>query len=246
MLMPGFFSDAMEAGVSSGWWLLCCFLHAALLRADTDVAPTTQPNLLKLLCSNNLCRNGQCYVVGDEAKCVCDDLFRGDRCQYVNLDVVDTITIGCTVIFQWTRPPRLRGYSFVYFRLDSTDNIVYKNEIFMKDNDRSTLVGKLDRQNADYRVCLEDDYTADLVARTKALDNLANCVIVRTEPDYHTLMGYVFAGLLACIVVVLVYYQRDKLELLFFSKPMFIYSKPKTEEEEEEGDRQSRSTIHTP
>ncbi|ELU16713.1 hypothetical protein CAPTEDRAFT_199176 [Capitella teleta] len=222
------------SAATPSWGLLLALTSTVVSIDPSDSVSTTQPSLWKLLCSSNVCRNGECYVIGNQPKCVCDDLFTGDRCQYVNLKSVDTVTIGCTVIFQWKRPPRLRGYSFVYFRLDSTDHVLYKNGIYMKDNDRSTLVGKLDRQNADYRVCLEDEYTADLVVRTKALDNLNNCVVVRTEPDYHTLVAYIFAAMLGCVVVILIYYQRDKLELLFFSKPMFLYTKPKPEEEEEQ------------
>lgn len=200
---------------------------------------TTQHSLLRVLCSSNQCRNGECYIMGNEPKCICDDFYTGDKCQHVNLKAVDTITIGCTVIFQWTRPPRLRGYSFVYFRLDTSDRILYKNNILMKDNDRSTLVGKLDRQNADYSVCLEDEYTAERVLKTKAVDLLNNCVIIRTEPDYHTMAGYLFAAMLCLVVVILIYYQRDKLELLFFSKPLYIYSKPK---EPESSDSRASST----
>ena len=208
--------------------------NASHIGAHSGGVSTTPNSLLRLLCSSNVCRNGECYIIGSTPKCICEELFRGDRCQYVNLDAVNTVTIGCTVIFQWSRPPRLRGYSFVYFRIDSSDRIIFKNKIIMKDNEMSTLVGKLDRQNTEYKVCLEDEYTAELVVNTNAVDFLSNCVIVRTEPDYHTMAGYLFTGLLCCVVVVLIYYQRDKLELLFFSKPLFIYAKPKEPEDSEE------------
>lgn len=173
-----------------------------------------------------LSRNGECYVIGDQTRCICPHLFKGAHCEDVDLAHVHYSIIGSVVIFQWPRPPRLRGYSFVYYQLDKPDKMLYKNKILMSDDDQSVLVGNLREGAATYRICIEDEYIANRVMTTNSVEYLTNCVDLRTGPDYHTLAAWGLTILLCVGAVLVVYTQKDKIELLYFSgKPMAIYEK---------------------
>ncbi len=52
------------------------------------------------------CRNGECYVLGDQIQCLCGGIYSGKYCETVDLNSVQYAIIGSVVIFQWTRPPR--------------------------------------------------------------------------------------------------------------------------------------------
>jgi len=109
------------------------------------------------LCTPTTCRNGQCYTVNKTVRCYCEAMFRGRRCEHVDLDEVSFAVIGSLAIFQWSRPPRLRGYSFVYYELNRPNSFLYKNDIVMKDNEHVALVGNLKGGYTMYRVCIEDE-----------------------------------------------------------------------------------------
>ena len=139
---------------------------------------------------------------------------------------IDHAIIGSVVIFQWPHPPRLRGYSFVYYRLDNPDGILYKNKIIMSDDEHSVVVGNLHQGSAQYRICIEDEYIADRVVSTNFVAQLSNCINLQTGPDYHTLAAWCLTIMLCVIAACLVYTQKNKIELIYFSgKPMAIYEK---------------------
>ena len=181
---------------------------------------------LSKLCSPGPCRNGQCYTVGNTERCYCPARFHGSRCEHVDLDQVMFSVLGSVVVFRWEHPPRLNGYSFVYYELDNPNSYKYKTDIIMKDNENAALVGNLKGGYTLYRICIEDELLADKVVNQDAVEYLTNCVNLTTEPDYHTLVAWCIAAMLAAVAVLFIYFQRDKLELLYFSKPAFLIPKP--------------------
>ena len=81
-------------------------------------------------------------------------------------------TIGDSVILQWSVPPRLKGYKVVYFETLDPHSIMYTTDILMRDNEHSVLISKLKSGRTHYRICLEDDVTADLAVSSRAFDIL--------------------------------------------------------------------------
>ena len=96
-------------------WLVSLVIAAMVQRLRAAEFDETTPSLLRRLCTANKCRNGECYLVNESTRCVCDRIYKGDHCEEVNMAEVQFAIIGNIVIFQWTRPPRLKGYSFVYY-----------------------------------------------------------------------------------------------------------------------------------
>ncbi len=183
----------------------------------------SKPGGLSSLCDFSSCRNGECYVVGQEAKCLCLSMFQGDRCQYLNMDDVTHTVIGGMAIFQWPQPPHLKGYSFIYYDLDDPEGTIYTKAITMMDDQNSAIVGNLRDVHAHYRVCIEENYLANQILANNAVEYLTNCVNVVSEPDYHTVAAWILAIIFCCVVATMVYCQRDKFELLYFSKPNYLY-----------------------
>ena len=126
------------------------------------------------------------------------------------------------VIFQWKSPPRLKGYAFVYYEVDSSEMLLFKRNIYMRDNENTVIVGNLKGTHTLYQVCIEDEEVAEKALSTQSLEHITNCVQLQTQPDYHTLAGWVFAVIVALVIVLLMYSQRDKIEILYFSKPVYI------------------------
>lgn len=198
--------------------------------------------LLASLCSPSACRNGQCYVRGKETLCYCQSWFKGPRCEYVNIDHVSYTVIGSMVIFQWPRPPRLNGYSFVYHELDKPDSGIHKTDIVMERSERAALVGNLRGGYTMYRICIEDKFLAYRAVDENSLEHLSNCINLTTQPDYHTLVFWCIAAMFVCVVVLLIYCQKDKFELLYFSRPVFLMYEP--EEEDKTDSESSQRTPH--
>ncbi len=198
--------------------LMAAILHAIKV-SDAETPEASTSSLLVILCSTNRCRNGECYIINTDTRCICDNIFTGDHCEHVNLDETDYSIIGTVVIFKWARPPRLKGYSFIYYELENPTAIMYKRNIFMKDNENSILVGNFKGGRTLYRICIEDEYLADRAVQLGSKDMLTNCLELMTQPDYHTLAGWCLAVMLASVAILLMYSQRRKIALIYFHKP---------------------------
>ena len=211
-----------------------------------------------------VCRNGECYVVDQrEVRCACYPFYFGERCEHVNATAASRVVIGSVVIFQWPRPPRLRGYSFRYQPLDRPPRTTLQltsngqpassadscpptvgdpsrrcSAIRMRDGDVSVVVGNLEGGGITYRICIEDEQTwpggvgAGWAAASTTVDLPVggdaggvlpppdSCVLVVTQPDYDSLIGWGLVAMLTAVVILLMYSQKDKIELLYFSRPM--------------------------
>ena len=99
-------------------------------------------------------------------------------------------------------------------------NVVY--DIFMKDNENTVIVGNLKGGHTLYRICVEDQIIAERALSTQSVEILTNCVELHTQTDYNTLAGWVLAVLLSVTIVLLMYSQRDKIEILYFNSPVYI------------------------
>ena len=220
-------------------------LTSLLTRTLAETAEiTSTPSLFQRLCASNDCRNGECYLVNTQIKCVCDSVFKGDRCQFVNLDQVHYALIGSVVIFQWPRPPRLKGYSFVYYEPADPNLILYKRSIIIHDNENSVLVGNLKGRKTHYRICIEDEYIAEKALASNAVELLSNCIDLTTQPDYHTMVGWVLLFLLAGCAILLMYSQRQKIEILYFSRPYVPQMEPANDTSSQSQSRsQSQSSL---
>ena len=197
---------------------------------------------LSTMCASSPCRNGQCYAVGSEIKCLCDIIFKGDECQDVNMDAVTHSMIGTALVFKWSEPPRLQGYYFVYYRLDSEQLVLFKNAIRMDDNENAVIVGDLQHAKSVYRICIEDEFVADLAVSTKSTEGLRNCIEIETQPDFHTMAGYFIWVMLFALVVLIMYWQRDKIEFLYFQKPTHMYYADRPIQAEQDDPEQSGET----
>ncbi len=113
---------------------------------------------------------------------------------------------------------RLKGYSFIYFKTESSKLTLYKRSISMGDNENSVLVGDLYGGRAHYRVCIEDEVVAERALDSNSVELLSNCIDIDTQPDYHTLAGWCIAVLLSCVAVFFMYNQREKIEILYFNR----------------------------
>ena len=236
-------SSMSEVYIWSG--VVCFVISSCLVRTlaeSTGIsASSTTPSLLRLLCTSNPCRNGVCYLVGTTRRCVCDEIYKGDVCEFINLDEVRYALIGSMVIFQWPRPPRLEGYSFVYYEPSSSDIVLYKRKIDMKDNEHSVLVGDLKGGKTHYRICIEDEYIAEKAVVSNSAELLTNCLDVTTQPDYHTLVGWILAFFLAGVCVLLMYSQRQKIEILYFSRPYIPQMEPNPNSSSSQSQSRSQS-----
>lgn len=205
---------------------LCCLVTSLAFHLVAGSEVTSTRSLFQRLCASNDCRNGECYLVNTQIKCVCDSIFKGERCEYVNLEKVHYALIGSVVIFQWPRPPRLKGYSFVYYEPSDPNLILYKRSIILHDNENSVLVGNLKGGKTHYRICIEDEMVAEQALESKGVDLLSNCIDLTTQPDYHTMVGWVLLFLLAGCAILLMYSQRQKIEILYFSRPYIPQMEP--------------------
>lgn len=231
----------------SGQYACVSLITAALLHVikgndidwDMDLGPAAAiavdreaPSLLQRICATVKCRNGECYLVNQSAHCACESTFRGDRCQFVNLDKVHYSFIGNLLVFEWYHPPRLKKYSFVYYEPLQREPQLFKKPIQIRESENSVLLGTVKGGSTRYRVCIEDDDIAERVMSTRSLDLLTNCMEITTGPDWHTLAGWCLAAVLSSVAVMLMYHQRDKIEILYFSKP-YTMSKPRKNSAEE-------------
>lgn len=193
-------------------------------------------------------------------RCVCESGFTGERCQHLNMTTIGQVVLGGTVVLHWERPPRLRGFSLVFQEATNSSgpapgSTLRKSAIVMKDDARTLLLENLRGGGTSYWVCIEEDRVADDAVSTQRTDQLANCLYVSTLPDYDSMAGWALALLLSALTVLLIYLQRDKIELLYFSRPMPGYYEPvqqenrrRSEEEEEEAEAEENggSTIRLP
>ena len=197
------------------------WLTAAVLRNQSTLAPSSA---MDNLCAGNVCGHGQCYVVGNRPRCVCDRIYRGKMCQVVNLDTLEYAIIGRVVFFQWQEAPQLQGYSFVYYRNDHPEVVLLK-PIVMRKSQMSLIVAGLKGVRTSYTICIEDQTTANTVKETGALDVLSNCLEISTKQDYQTLVAWVISCTLFCVVVFLIYHQKEKIEFMYFNKPPIPWRK---------------------
>jgi hypothetical protein len=54
------------------------------------------------------------------------------------------------------------------------------------------------------------------------MEGVTNCLEVKTEPDYHNVFAWFLAGCVVILAVLLIYWQRDKIELLYFNRAITI------------------------
>lgn len=222
---------------------------------DNDIGPApaigqqhehAQVSLLRKICSAVRCRNGECYVVNRSPRCVCESTFKGDQCEYVDMDQMRYSFIGNLLIFEWVRPPRLKHYSFVYYEPLMPHPDLNKKPILMRESEDTVLLGNVKGGNTRYRICIEDDIIAERVMSTNSLDLLTNCIEITSSPDWHSLAGWCLAAILTSVAVMLMYHQRDKIEILYFSKPYIMTTKPRRQSSEELLNNHSRkSSGHT-
>ncbi len=92
----------------------------------------------------------------------------------------------------------------------------------MQDNENSVLVGNLKGGQAHYKVCLEDEYLAEKAMDSNSVELLTNCIDIDTQPDYHTLAGWIIALFLCCVAVFFMYTQREKIEILYFNRQIIL------------------------
>ena len=178
--------------------------------------------LLDTLCRQISCTNGDCYLVGSAPKCSCNELYTGENCDVINLSKVQFIVIGSMVIFKWPRPPRLKHYSFIYYRIDDPMMSIYARDITIGDHESSALVGNLRDGVTLYRICIEPTDIAEYAVLTQSMDHVTNCVSVSTQPDYHSVFAWFIAACSCVVVVLLIYWQRDKIEILYFNKTVTV------------------------
>lgn len=203
------------------------------------------------------CRHGSPSPQPEEEapfRCVCESSFTGERCQHLNMTVIGQVVLGGTVILHWERPPRLRGFSVVFQEArnsscPSPGSTLQKSAIVMKEDARTLLLENLRGGGTPYWVCIEEDRVADRAVATQRTDELSNCLYVSTLPDYDSMAGWALALLLSGLTVLLIYLQRDKIELLYFSRPMAGYYEPvqqETRRRSEEGEEDGDSTTRLP
>lgn len=164
-------------------------------------------------------------------RCICESNFSGDLCQRLNISAIGQVVLGGTVILHWDRPPRLRGYSVVFQEARNTTgptsgSLLHKTPIVMREDSRSLLLDNLKGGGTPYWVCIEEDATADVAVATQTINRLTSCLYVSTLPDYDSMAGWALALSLSGLTVLLIYLQRDKIELLYFSRPMTGYYEP--------------------
>lgn len=106
----------------------------------------------------------------------------------------------------------------MYFEPENPEITLYKRDIILRDNENSVLVGNLKGGSTHYRVCVEDEFTAEKAIDTTSVELLSNCIDINTQPDYHTLAGWCIAVFLSCVAVFFMYNQREKIEILYFNR----------------------------
>lgn len=202
-------------------------------------------HLLRSVASTEPCRHGS-PSRDFPHRCVCESNFSGDLCQRLNVSAIGHVVLGGTVILHWDRPPRLRGYSVVFQEARNATgptegSRLYKTPIAMREDSRSLLLDNLKGGGTPYWVCIEEDTTADMAVSTQAVNGLTSCLYVSTLPDYDSLAGWALALSLSGLTVLLIYLQRDKIELLYFSRPMTGYYEP-IQQIRHQGDQESVSS----
>jgi len=92
----------------------------------------------------------------------------------------------------------------------------------MQDNENNVIVGNLKGGRILYQICIEDIDVAERALTSQTVELLRNCMELQTQINYHTLAGWGLAFFLALMIVLLMYSQRNKIEILYFSKPVYI------------------------
>lgn len=173
------------------------------------------------LCEMSNCQHGSCYIVNSSIKCACEEAYNGDRCQNVDLSKIKIIVVGTTVVFQWEHPPRLSAFTLIYYKFGSQSKIS-KRSILMRNNDYSLIIGDLQGSLTHYRVCVESDALSYKIGSISSANSLKNCVDVVTKPDYHSIAAWCLLLLLVCVILLLMYSQKNKIEILYFATPVYV------------------------
>jgi len=126
------------------------------------------------------------------------------------------------MIFQWERPPRLKGYTFVYYETADPHSIMYTRTVTMGENDLSVLINNLTPGMTHYVICLEDDAVATVAVKSHAFELLTNCMEVRTSPYYSTMFAWFLSFMICVALVLLIYSQRRKIQILYFGDNHFL------------------------
>ena len=141
---------------------------------------------------------------------------------FVTFFQIRLAAIEDSVILQWISPPRLTGYKLVYYETVDPLSMMYTQDINMKDKDISILVSGLKSGRTHYRMCIEDSLTANLAVATHGFTLLTHCLEVHTSADYHTMFAWLLAFCLFGVVLLLVYAQRQKIQILYFGGQHFL------------------------
>ena len=210
--------DCFQTSVQSGvMQILLTMLMLSLAECQT-----TTLSLLDSICASVNCPNGHCYIVGSQPMCACDVVFKAPNCEVVDLNGVNFIIIGSMVIAKWAQPPRLTDYAFVYYRITDEKAYIHKRTIDISDYESSVLVGNLRDGISMYRICIEPETIAKEAVLSQSMDHVTNCVNISTQPDYHTVFAWLIAACSCVAAVLLIYWQRDKIELLYFNRAITI------------------------
>ena len=190
-----------------------------LLMIQNSYSVSTASTVFHMLCARNHCRNGMCYQLHNKMFCSCGELFHGSRCEKIDTKAVQYDSIGSMAIFHWPRPPRLKGYSFVYYEItEKTSPVLQKIALSIKENENSATLSNLKGTGAAYNVCILDETVAELAVRQNTMELLSDCVTIEIYQGYFTLAGWSIAGIVAIAVVFLMYSQKGKIEILYYSR----------------------------
>ena len=174
---------------------------------------------IKFFCAKTNCRNGMCYTIHTKMFCSCGELFHGKKCERINMKTVDYDSIGSMAIFHWPKPPRLKGYSFVYYEIsDGAPPMLQKIALSIKENEKSATLTNLEGRGATYYVCILDESVAELAVRQNTMELLSDCVTIETYQGYFTLAGWCIAGILAVAASLIMYSQKGEIEILYYNR----------------------------
>ena len=172
---------------------------------------------------NARCVHGKCvFTDGNKMTCLCSEVYAGNRCERVNMRVIDVITVGNSVILKWPVQPVLTNFSLVYFRVHDSahsDVTITKKPIRFPPDETSLLVDTFDGVLKTYRVCIESTSVANVAVATQSSNVTTNCRDVTTQIDYHSLAGWFLSFIFCLTAVLLICCQRDKIELIYFNRP---------------------------
>ena len=203
--------------------LICIFVMELLYVMEASSSQTHARVRRSTYCDTE-CVYGTCDVRNDVVTCLCSDVYTGSRCERVNMNIIDVITIGNTVIFNWPVQPLLQNFSLVYFRVHdpSNDVTVAKKSLQFLGDETSILVETFEQTLETYRICIEPNNVASHAVVIQTTDVITNCIDVTTQIDYHSLAGWFLSIIFCLTAVLLICCQRDKIELIYFNRPWNI------------------------